>query len=193
MNPDLILASSSKYRASLLSRLGLTFKTIAPEIEESRLNNELSFDLVKRLSIEKAQIVNRQSPHSWVIGSDQIAVYNNEVIGKPLTRENAIKQLNCFAGNSIQFITGICLSQQLSNSCFYKQSVTDVQFKNLSLQQIENYLDRDKPFDCAGSFKVESLGISLFEKVSSHDPTSLEGLPLISLCQLFEQAGIDIL
>lgn len=192
MNETIILASSSTYRAALLTRLNLSFKTLAANIDESQRLGERPSELVKRLSLSKAQKIAIQHPETWVIGSDQIAVFNEQVIGKPKEKNNAIKQLQLFSGHPIKFLTGVCLVNHNNNNRFYHESITKVHFKSLSIQQIERYLDYDQPYDCAGSFKVESLGIALFKNIFSDDPTALEGLPLIALCDLFEQANIKI-
>lgn len=191
-NQPLILASSSKYRQRLLQRLGIQFTCISPQIDEKHLANEPTPDLVKRLSIEKAEIVARKHPQAWVVGSDQIAVFGQDVLGKPANKEAAQAQLTSFSGNRVDFLTGVCLVHIDNSVCSYHCSKTEVYFKELSSQTIKQYLAYDEPFDCAGSFKVESLGVCLFEKVSSDDPTALEGLPLIGLCQLFEKAGFNI-
>ncbi len=188
-----ILASSSKYRQALLARLKFSFAAISPEINEQPLVNESAKDLVKRLSIKKANAISNKYPSHLIIGSDQVAVFNQKIIGKPETHENAVKQLQTFSGQEIKFLTGLCVVCKESNTEHYKHSKVTVKFLELTEQQIENYLLNDKPYDCAGSFKVESLGISLFEKVESDDPTSLEGLPLITLCQLLNKCDNNIL
>ena len=187
----ILLASSSKYKNLLLSRLNLVFDTIEPNIDESSMIDELPSCLVKRLAIAKANKIATNHKDKWVIGCDQIAVLNNEILGKPVTQSRAIKQLMKSSGKEIEFITGVALVNIVSNKTYYENSVVKVKFLVLTESQIKNYLESDQPFDCAGSFKVESLGISLFEWVKSDDPSSLEGLPLITLCKLLRQAGID--
>lgn len=188
-----ILASSSPYRKTLLQRLGIAFTSVSPDIDESQLANESENELVERLSIEKARVVASTQPNAWVIGSDQVATFEQKILGKPGNFQNAFEQLASFSGKQVKFITGVCLYHLQKEICSYRFSETIVYFKNLSENTIEQYLKRDTPYDCAGSFKVESLGVSLFEQVISDDPTALEGLPLISLCQLFASSGIDIL
>lgn len=192
MKTSLILASSSKYRIALLKRLKLDFTAVSPSIDETPLADEKPVDLVKRLSIEKASIVASFNPDSWIIGSDQIALHKDKIIGKSGNQANAIKQLQSFSGSKVNFLTGVSLFHSTSKQCFYGLSTTEVFFKSLTLSDIKNYLKVDSPYDCAGSFKVESLGIALFDRVVSNDPTSLEGLPLITLCKLFEKANIQV-
>jgi len=185
----IILASSSKYRQKLLTRLQLGFEAISPNIDETRLKNESAEDLVKRLTIGKANEIAEKHIDAIVIGSDQIAVFDAQITGKPGNHQKAFQQLQSFSGKEISFLTGVAVvvhSEGISN---YLLSKVLVKFKTLTDQQIENYLQIDKPYHCAGSFKVESLGISLFESVQSDDPTSLEGLPLIAVCQLLDEVG----
>jgi len=187
----LILASSSKYRRTLLERLKIPFEWISPQIDEMPKTDETPHELVKRLSLAKANAIATTNSNAIVIGSDQVAVFNHKIIGKPGCFENAFKQLKSFSGNQLTFITGVtvvCLTQHRET---YKYSEVTVQFKQLSDQQIKNYLLKDEPYNCAGSFKIESLGISLFESVESDDPTSLEGLPLIIVCRLLSSLGFS--
>lgn len=186
----LILASSSKYRQVLLSRLGVSFECISPELDESPYENELPTQLVKRLSIDKANRVALIHPEKFVLGSDQIAVFDQKIIGKPGNFDEAFKQLSAFSGHSIQFLTGVALVNRIEKICSFEYSEVTVKFRHLSEQQICQYLDIDQPYDCAGSFKIEKLGISLFESVTSDDPTSLEGLPLIKVCSLLRSVGL---
>ncbi len=190
---QLILASSSTYRKKLLTRLNVPFTTKSPNINESKLASETPQEYVKRLSIEKAQVIAKEHPSHYVIGSDQTAVFQHQIIGKPLNFENAKQQLKSFSNQTVIFLTGICIVKQAEDLCLYSESQTQAIFRKLSDEEIQNYLKLDQPYDCAGSFKVESLGITLFKQVISQDPTCLEGLPLIHLCQLFSKAGINIL
>jgi septum formation protein len=189
----IILASSSKYRQALLARLRLPFDCISVDIDETRLLNESPEQLVKRLAISKAGVISKKYTEALVIGSDQVAVFGNQVIGKPGNHLNATQQLKQFSGNKIQFLTGVALSCDSMAIENYAMSEVIVKFKPLTDKQIENYLLLDKPYDCAGSFKVESLGIALFESVKSDDPTSLEGLPLILVSNLLRDAGIEVI
>ena len=189
---SIILASSSKYRQALLSRLAIKFDSISPDVDETPLENETAENLAIRLSELKARSISNNHPNRYVIGSDQVASHNDQLIGKPITYENAFNQLRQFSGGCVFFFTGVTLINKSIDFCQTKVSKVKVEFRNLSDTEIESYLNHDKPFDCAGSFKVESLGISLFESVQSDDPTSLEGLPLISVCRLFRYAGINL-
>ena len=190
---SLILASSSPYRARLLQRLQVPFTAIAANVDENPLKDELPQALVQRLSESKAQLISQRHPDSWVIGSDQVAVCDGKIIGKPGNHENAVRQLTSFSNKTVEFMTGIAIAHHNKKILRFKQSSTFVVFKSLSFKVINSYLLKDKPYDCAGSFKVESLGILLFEKILSEDPTCLEGLPLITLCELMAQEGIDLL
>jgi len=191
MSNQFILASQSKYKRALISRLQLDIEYLHSDISEQLETDELPFQLVKRLSTEKAMFIANNNVHCWVIGSDQIALLGNKIIGKPEDKNNAIKQLLSCSEQRIIFITGVTLVNKEKGISLYDESIVEVKFKKLTEQQIVNYLDIDEPYDCAGSFKIESLGISLFEWVKSDDPTSLEGLPLITVCKLLRQAGIE--
>ncbi len=187
----LILASGSKYRKRLLERLIFPISIQVPNIAESPNSNENPALLVKRLSIEKAQIISDKFPEHWVIGSDQAAQLGERILGKPGSHDVAVQQLKSCSGEEVQFITGTALVHSNLEKNYYAVNVVHAKFLKLSAQMINNYLNADKPYDCAGSFKIESLGISLFEWVKSDDPTSLEGLPLITVCKLLRQAGIE--
>jgi len=189
----LILASSSKYRRALLERLKIPFEWLSSEIDEVVKEKESAYQLVKRLSLAKAQTVALDKPDAVVIGSDQVAVFDNKIIGKPGSFDVAFEQLKQFSGNQIKFISGVAVVCANEAKEHYEYSEVVVGFKVLSDQQIENYLTNDEPYDCAGSFKVESLGIALFDYVRSEDPTSLEGLPLITLCKLLAKHDLTIL
>ncbi len=190
---SIILASSSQYRQQQLKQLVKIFRAISPDINESSLKNETPEDLVKRLSESKANKIAKQYPNSWVIGSDQLAYFNGAILGKPKSAQKAQEQLNAFSGNCISFLTGVALINNKQQFCAYKLNKTQVYFKRLSPQLIKNYVQVEQPLDCAGSFKVESYGPMLFEKVVTNDPSALQGLPLILLGQLFDLANIDIL
>ena len=186
---ELILASSSIYRQQLLKQLGFEFTSIKPNVDESPDPLETPIDLVKRLANDKAKIIAIDHPFAFVIGSDQIAVFKNQIISKPLNFNFAKEQLNKFSGNSINFLTGvslICIEKEL---CEYQLSKVSVKFRQLTELEIEHYLNLDEPFDCAGSFKIEAHGIRLFESVESDDPTSLQGLPLITVNKMLRQSG----
>lgn len=191
--PEIILASASVYRKKLLNRLALPFQVVAADVDETPERNEHPEALVKRLSVSKSKQVAVNHCKQWVIGSDQVAHLDGKILGKPGNQSNALKQLMMCSGKDVQFITGVSLVNLELERYSYQHSVVDARFLDLSERQIIHYLEVDKPFDCAGSFKIEALGVSLFEWVKSSDPTSLEGLPLIVLCQLLRQNGIEIL
>lgn len=188
----LILASSSRYRAELLERLGLAFEKIAPDIDETPGRDEAPDDLVRRLARDKARAVAAEHPGRLVIGSDQVAVADGGILGKPGDRATAIAQLTGLSGRTVTFLTGLCVvdgegSEQLT------VVPTTVTFRTLSAAEIEAYVEREQPFDCAGSFRSEALGIALFDAVCSDDPTALIGLPLIALCGMLRKAHVDVL
>ncbi len=188
----LVLASSSPYRRELLTRLRLPFTWSAPQIDESRRPDEDAEALVRRLSLEKAQALSATHPQHLIIGSDQVAVLGSQIIGKPHTLERAREQLMATSGNSVTFLTGLTLL----NSATGQQQIDcipfTVHFRVLSEAQIMRYLTTEQPFDCAGSFKAEGLGISLFRSTEGSDSNSLIGLPLIRLVDMLQASGIDI-
>lgn len=186
----LILASSSKYRKELLERLQIPFEAISPDINESALPKESPAELVLRLAQEKAKAIALANPGAWVIGSDQVADFLGAAIGKPLTHERAVAQLQLMRGETITFRTGICLT---NGETVYCESVdTEVSFLKSSDETIEKYLLTERPYDCAGSAKSEGLGITLLSSIRSDDPTALIGLPLIKLTQFLRSAGFEI-
>lgn len=186
----LILASSSKYRKELLERLQIPFEAISPDINESALPKESPAELVLRLAQEKAKVIALANPGAWVIGSDQVADFLGAAIGKPLTHERAVAQLQLMRGETITFRTGICLT---NGETVYCESVdTEVSFLKSSDETIEKYLLTEQPYDCAGSAKSEGLGITLLSSIRSDDPTALIGLPLIKLTQFLRSAGFEI-
>lgn len=189
----LILASTSPFRKAILNKLGVAFETISPEVDEAALSNETPEQLVERLSVAKAKAVADKIDNALVIGSDQISVINGEIIGKPHTHEKAVKQLQNASGKTVKFYTGLCLYNSSTNE--YQSEVVpfNVVFRTLSEQQIENYLIKEKPYNCAGSFKSEALGIVLFEKLNGDDPNTLMGLPLIRLVAMLEKEDFSIL
>jgi len=195
---SLILASSSPFRKELLTKLGLDFSTHAPDIDESRKDSETPEQLVYRLAEEKAaEVAKTQS--GLIIASDQVATLgsgtqaDDKILTKPHTHENAIKQLQQSSGNTVTFVTSLTL---LNTSTGNIQTVIEnfkVIFRVLSAEQIDNYLKKERPYNCAGSFKSEALGISLFERLEGNDPNTLIGLPLIQLIKMLEHEGVDIL
>ncbi len=190
---SLILASSSIYRKELLSRLKVPFTSFSPHIDESRLSNESIPDMVKRLSCAKAKAGSLQYPESICIGSDVVAALDNTILGKPETHENAVQQLMQMSGKEIIFYTGVCVSAPSLNFETYHLSPTKVQFKKLNLDMIEHYLQKEKPYQSAGSFKAETLAIALIERYECEDPTAIIGLPLMFLSQQLITLGVDVL
>ena len=191
-NTQIILASSSTYRQSILKKLCLPFKTFSPNVDESILKNEDARSLVIRLSLEKANAGIEKFSDALIIGSDQICVINNHIYGKPHTKENAIKQLSLASNNKVTFHTGLTLINSKTKQIQSEVETFHVYFRKLSLSEIEAYIDKDSPFNCAGSFKSEGLGISLFKKLEGRDPNTLIGLPLILLCEMLRNENISI-
>jgi len=189
----LILGSSSPFRKSLLEKLLLEFDTYSPDIDETVFEGESPSALVKRLSIAKAEEIAKRNPNSLIIGSDQVAVFDNQILGKPGNHENAVKQLTKFSTHSVKFITGLCLFNSKTSDYQYHQDETWVHFRELSAIQIEYYLKNDSPYQCAGSFRSEGLGCSLFRSIETSDPNALIGLPIIKLVEMLESEGIDVL
>lgn len=190
-----ILASSSNYRQSLLQKLRIPFIAKSPNIDETAQIGETAEDLVARLAEQKALAVATHTiaEDVWIIASDQVACYKGEIIGKSHTKEKAIEQLNLFSGETVTFLTSLCILHPATNRSAVEVEPFDVSFRQLSSQLIEQYLDLEQPYDCAGSFKSEGLGIFLFEALNGRDPNSLVGLPLILLQELFSQFDIELL
>lgn len=187
----LLLASSSRYRRSLLEQLGLPFDWASPDIDETPFPDETPEQLTQRLALAKAKALASQWPEHWIIGSDQICVVNGRITGKPGTVETAVAQLTACSGQRISFLTGLALVQPASG---FEAVVTEpfhVHFRTLEEAEIRRYVELEQPLDCAGSFKVEGIGIQLFERLEGRDCNSLIGLPLIALCDLLRQAGIN--
>ncbi len=187
---QLILASTSRYRRELLGRLRLPFDVQAPSVDETPLPGETPLAAARRLSLAKAQAVAARHPQAWVIGSDQTASLDGvNLVGKPGDHPRALAQLRAASGRSMTFHTGLALVNQASG--FARVVVVDigVVFRTLSDADIDTYLQAERPYDCAGSAKVESLGIALMASVSCDDPTALVGLPLIALTGLLHEAG----
>lgn len=190
---QLILASSSPYRKELLHRLGLPFITITPQADETPLPGESPEALVARLASAKAHAVAHQHPDALIIGSDQVAVLENQILGKPGNHDNAAAQLGNASGKRVEFLTGLCLLNGATRRMQVNVIPFAVVFRVLSAAQIDNYLRREQPYNCAGSFKSEGLGIALFDKLEGEDPTALVGLPLISLVQMLEHEGVRVI
>lgn len=192
----LILGSTSPFRRELLERLQLPFLTAAPDIDERRHDQESAGDMVQRLSLEKAKAVaalmKTQHPDALVIGSDQCAVLGQQVLGKPYTHDKAVSQLQASSGKTVRFLTGLCLYDSRDDSYQLDVIPFDVEFRDLSTAEIESYLQREQPYNCAGSFKSEGLGISLFKRLHGDDPNTLIGLPLIRLSDMLRTKGWTI-
>lgn len=191
IKPKILLASSSTYRRQLLQKLGLDFEWASPEIDESRRPEESPIQLVHRLAETKARRLAISYPDHLIIGSDQVASIDNQILGKPHTHINAFTQLTSFRQREVTFITGLCLFNPAANRTQTSVETYKVRFRNLSDEQIENYLQREQPYDCAGSFKSEGLGICLFEQFEGSDPNTLIGLPLIALVKMLAKEGVD--
>lgn len=188
--PKIVLGSSSIFRKQMLKKLLVPFIQHAPDLDETPLSDETPIAMIKRLSLLKAQAVATLHPDSIVIASDQCATFNNQPVGKPHTHKNAVKQLQDFSGNAIVFHTGLVVIDPRDKQAYQTLDTTTVHFRTLSSQTIENYLRAEQPYQCAGSFKSEGLGITLFERIESKDPNALIGLPLIELTTIFAQMGI---
>jgi len=189
----LILASTSPFRRELLARLDLPFTVRAPDVDETRLPGENAPALVGRLAEWKARRVATEDPKALVIGSDQVAVLEGEIIGKPGDHHRAVEQLQRASGRSVTFYTGLCLLDDANGSCQVAVEPFQVMFRTLTAAMIEHYLRREQPYQCAGGFKSEGLGIALFQRLEGDDPTSLIGLPLIRLVRMLETAGVAVL
>jgi septum formation protein len=186
----LILASGSRYRAALLSRLGIPFEAWSPSVDETARPGESCAATAVRLALAKAQAAQRKFPQSWIIGSDQVAQLDALAIGKPGDRENAVAQLRSMRGRAVVFHTAICL---LANGRTREALVpTEVLFRAFTDAEIERYVDREPAFDCAGSAKSEGLGITLIERMTGPDPTALVGLPLIALAAMLREEGASL-
>jgi len=186
----IVLGSTSPFRKELLERLQLRFITDSPNIDETPLNNESPEVYVKRLSLEKAKAVAQNHPNALIIGSDQCSVLNNTIRGKPGNHENALKQLAESSGERVSFLTGLCLYDTADDTHQLDMVPFHVDFRTLSTKEIESYLIQEKPYACAGSFKSEGLGITLFKQLNGTDPTSLIGLPLIRLSEMLRMKGL---
>ncbi|MCH9330310.1 Maf-like protein [Enterobacter hormaechei] len=185
--PNLVLASTSPYRRMLLEKLGIPFECAAPEVDETPQPGESPRHLVTRLAKEKAQSLAVRYPAHLIIGSDQVCVLGGEITGKPHTEENACQQLLRARGRIVTFYTGLALYNSASGHLQTECEPFDVHFRHLSEEEIMDYVRRERPLNCAGSFKSEGLGIALFDKLDGRDPNTLVGLPLIALCQMLRR------
>ncbi len=188
----LLLASSSPYRRELLDRLRLPFVCASPDIDESRHPDEPAVDLVTRLAREKAMALADQFPDHLIIGSDQVAVLGEQILGKPHTFERALEQLKASSGNSVSFLTGLVLFNSRTGQCQVDCVPFTVHMRQLDDARISRYLHTEQPYDCAGSFKAEGLGVSLFRRTEGPDATSLIGLPLIRLVDMLINEGVEL-
>ena len=190
---QLVLASTSPFRRELLSRLGMPFETTNPQTDESPLPGESPEATAVRLSEAKARAVAHIFPDALIIGSDQVAVLDGNVYGKPGSHEKAVSQLRTMRGKTVNFFTGLCLLDSKTGAAQTRGIPTLVSFRDLSDDEIENYLRRERPYNCAGSAKSEGLGIAIIARMQGDDPNALIGLPLIALCDLLADAGLPVL
>jgi septum formation protein len=193
MTEQLILASSSIYRRDLLSRLQIPFKVISPEVDETPLNGELPQETALRLAKEKALNIALTEPKALIIGCDQVATLDNLQIGKPLTHENATKQLKLMRGREVIFHSALCLYNTSTKQMQAENVPYTVKFKMLTDAQIETYLLKEQPYHCAGSAKSEGLGIAIIDKMVGDDPNALIGLPLIKLINMLANEGVNVI
>lgn len=194
--PSLVLASTSVYRRALLERLGLPFAVARPEVDESPLPGESPEVLAERLALAKAdavlaRVADDARRQTWAIGSDQVAELDGRPLGKPGTRAAAVGQLQSMSAREVRFLTALCLAGPEGRR-LQALDITTVRFRALGIDEIERYIDREQPLDCAGSFKSEGLGIALFEDIDNRDPTALIGLPLIATARLLREAGFAV-
>jgi septum formation protein len=189
----LILGSSSKYRKALLDRLAIPYTVASPDVDETPQPGESPEALARRLALAKAHAVGRLHPASVVIGSDQVADLHGEPLGKPGTHERAVEQLRRMRGQTVIFQTALAVVCEDTGFVQSDLAAVRVKFRNLSDDEIENYLRTEQPYDCAGSAKSEGLGIALLESIDNDDPTALVGLPLIRTCRMLRAAGLDLL
>ena len=187
---QLVLGSTSPFRKGLLEKLGLPFVTCTPRVDESRLAGETPNEMVARLAEAKARDTARQHPKALTVGSDQVASIDGSIVGKPGSRDRAIEQLSSASGKSVVFYTGLCLyNAEIDRAQVVVEPFT-VHFRALTKAQITRYVDREKPFNCAGSFKSEGFGITLFSSLEGCDPNALVGLPLIRLVEMLDKEGV---
>jgi septum formation protein len=193
MQSTLILASSSIYRRELLTRLQLPFSCISPDVDESPLADELPQATALRLAQVKAKKIGMSHPHALIIGCDQVATLDNMQLGKPLTHDNATKQLRLMRGREVVFHSALCLYNPMTRNMQAEVVPYVVTFRNLSDSQIESYLIKEQPYHCAGSAKSEGLGIAIIEKMTGEDPNALIGLPLIKLVNMLQNEGVSVI
>jgi len=192
-SPTLILASTSAYRRALLERLRLPFKVVAPDVDETPLPGESPRLTALRLAASKAEAVVPAAAGTLIIGSDQVAVLDGQPLGKPGDHAAAVRQLQAMRGQRVVFHTALCLLNAASGRKQVENVPTSVFFRNFSDPQIEHYLRTEQPYDCAGSAKIEGLGIALVERIESDDPSALIGLPLMKLVNMLQSEGIEVI
>jgi septum formation protein len=190
--PRLVLASTSAYRRQLLERFGIRFTVAAPDVDEAPLPGETPLDLTNRLARAKAEVVANRQRGSVVIGSDQVALFGRDIIGKPGNPERCIEQLKRLSGQRLAFHTAVNVMHSDTGANESHLDITTVQFRKLTDQEIERYVARERPVNCAGGFKAEGLGITLFDQIESQDPTALIGLPLIWLAGALRRSGFTL-
>lgn len=192
-SPRVVLASSSPYRRQLLTRLGIPFDVVSPDVDERRLDLETPSELALRLAETKAGAVADSYPDALVVGSDQVAVLDGQILRKPGGREANVKQLLRASGRRVQILTSLCVLNTRTGCAQVELVLATVHFRSLSLRQIEGYVSQEQAFDCAGGFKSEGLGVALFSRVEADDPTAIVGLPLIPLVKMLENEQLDVL
>lgn len=188
---SVVLASTSPFRRMLLEKLGIPFISAAPEVDETPVPGESARQLVTRLAQAKAQALAERYPEHLIIGSDQVCVLDGEIAGKPHTAERAMAQLMQARGHVVTFYTGLALLNSANGQLQIECEPFDVHFRHLTESEIQRYVEREQPLNCAGSFKSEGLGIALFEKLDGRDPNTLVGLPLIALCRMLINEGCN--
>ena len=191
--PQIVLASTSKYRRELLARLGLPFEIAAPQVDETALPQEAPQDTARRLAEAKARAVALRFPQAMVIGSDQVAVLEGMPLGKPGNHATALRQLKAMRGKEVVFHTALCLCNAASGQAQTRVVPFCVRFRDYSDAEIERYLQREQPYDCAGSARCEGLGIALIAQMRGDDPNALIGLPLIALTEMLAAQGVSVL
>ena len=193
MKQTLILASSSMYRRELLQKLQIPFSTISPKIDESPLNDEKPHDTALRLAQEKAKKIGEDYPYALIVGCDQVATLDGEQLGKPGNHKNAVEQLKKMQGREVKFYSALCLYNASTGNMQTENVPYLVRFRQLTDEQIENYLNKEQPYQCAGSAKSEGLGVALIERMLGEDPNALVGLPLIKLVTMLQNEGLKVI
>jgi septum formation protein len=188
-SPPILLASSSRYRQGLLDRFLNDYETVSPDVDESRQQGEDAAALATRLARAKAEAASSSNRDALIIGADQLAVLDGKVLGKPGDHQRAVEQLLAAAGKNVRFLTAVCVLDPVTRRRYEHMDETTVRFRQFDRRLADTYLRHDKPYDCAGSFKIEGAGFVLFESVSTNDPTALIGLPMIWLAGTLQALG----